>query len=165
MTVAVMKDVDYAWPVLFVAMSVVGFAAFAYVSTTRTLTALESVFLQGFSVTIGFIGTFLFGRRSARDAAREVIKPHARSAFRRLVSLYQSLHRMTAIVESRDPGAPEDCRVMLAQIQVIAVEQVSAADDALADWRDIVPEDVDELYEKLSSEEHQEASHARPDSR
>lgn len=33
---------------------------------------------------------------------------------------------------------------------MIAAEQISAADDALADWRDIVPQDVDELYERLS---------------
>lgn len=128
-----MKQIDYAWPVLLVALSIAGFGAFAYVATTRTLTALEGVFLQGFSVTIGFIGTFLFGRRSARDAASEVIKPHARSAFRRLLSLYQSLRRMATIVESTDLGTPENCRMTMAQIQVIAVEQISAADDALAD--------------------------------
>lgn len=159
-----MRYADYAWPVLFVGMSVVGFLAFAYFATTRTLTALESVFLQGYSVTIGFIGTFLFGRRSARDTARDMIKPHARSAFRRLLSLYQSLYRMAAIV-SRDPATTEDFRVVLAQIRVIADEQLRAADDALADWQDIVPEDLDELNKRLSSLQHEEASHARLDSR
>ena len=35
------------------------------------------------------------------------------------------------------------------KIEVIVIEQLATADDALEDWRDIVPEEVDELSRKL----------------
>ena len=52
----------------------------------------------------------------------------------------------TVIDGARDFRDLEDYKVGLAKLEVIAVEQISTADDALADWRDIVPEDVEELY-------------------
>ena len=35
----------------------------------------------------------------------------------------------------------------LAKLEVIVVEQLAVTDDALEDWRDIVPEDVEELLQ------------------
>ena len=146
-----MKNVEHISAALLVGLSLTGFSVFAYVATTRPLTDLESVFLQFFSVATGFLGTFMVGRLSAKSAAADVIKPHARSAFRRLLSLYGSLHRMaTIIAESGRPSQIEDYRETLAKLEVIAIEQISAADDALADWRDIVPEDVEELYKSAT---------------
>ena len=149
-----MKYMEYAAPGALVALSVAGFSTFAYVASTRALTDLESVFLQAFSVSAGFIGTFMAGRQSAGDAAKEVIKPHARSAFRRLISQYQSLHRMaTIITSSQDAGAMtiHDYQQVVARLGEIAIEQISTADNALSDWEDIVPEDVRELRQVLSS--------------
>ena len=147
-----MKYKEYALPGFLICMSVAGFVAFAYVATTRPLTDLESVFLQFFSVSMGFLGTFMAGRQSSRNAATEMIKPHARSAFRRLLSQYQSLHRMaTIIASSQSPGIPDRSKQVLAQLGEIAIAQISTADDALADWEDIVPEEVKELRQELSS--------------
>lgn len=73
---------------------------FSYTATKRTLPPLESVILQLFAVLTGLGGSFIFGRQSAREAAREIIKPHARSAFRRLLSLYHSLSRVAVTIES-----------------------------------------------------------------
>ena len=39
---------------------------------------------------------------------------------------------------------------MHAKLEGIVVEQLTTASDALEDWRDIVPEDVEELYQRLS---------------
>ena len=85
------------------------------------------------------------GRQSAREAAREIIKPHARSAFRRLLSLYQSLSRVATTIESSQSDESPEYPVIIAKIEAIVVEQLNTADDALEDWRDIVPEDVKEL--------------------
>ena len=147
----VMKYMEYAAPVLLIIMSVAGFSTFAYVATTRPLTDLESVFLQVFSASTGFIGTFMIGRQSAKNVATEIIKPHARSAFRRLLSLYQSLHRMATIIESSRRSKVADYNQVVARLDEIALAQISTADDALADWEDIVPEDVKELRQVLSS--------------
>ena len=148
----IMRYMEYAAPWLLIIMSVAGFSAFAYVATTRPLTDLESVFLQVVSASTGFLGTFMIGRQSARNAAAEVIKPHARSAFRRLISQYQSLHRMASIItSSQSLRMPEQYKEVLARLGEIAITQISTADDALADWEDIVPEDIKELRQALSS--------------
>ena len=147
-----MKYTEYAAPGLLIVMSVAGFVAFAYVATTRQLTDLESVFLQVLAVSTGFTGTFMVGRLSATNVAREIIKPHARSAFRRLLSQYESLHRMATIIDSsRGSNMPDQGQQVLARLGEIATSQISIADDALADWEDIVPEDVRELRQVLSS--------------
>ena len=147
-----MKYGEYAVPALLICMSVAGFSIFAYVATERPLTDLESVFLQVFSGLTGFLGTFLIGRQSARIAAAELIKPHARSAFRRLLSQYQSLHRMATIIDSyKSSKMPDRNKEVLARLEEIAITQISTADHALADWADIVPEDFEELRQELSS--------------
>ena len=76
-----MKYAEYVAPGLLIVTSVAGFAAFAYVATTRSLTDLEIVLLQVLAASTGFTGTFMVGRLSATNAAKEIIEPHARSAF------------------------------------------------------------------------------------
>ena len=144
----IMKDLGYRiGPVLLIVMSVAGFAAFACVATTRQLTELESVLLQFFIAAAGYIGTFMVGRQTAGRAAKDVIKPHARSAFRRLLSLYRSHQQMASVIENaRGSRTIDDYRLTLARLEGIVLGQISTADAAMEDWRDIVPEDVEELY-------------------
>ena len=120
-----------------------------YTTTTRTLSAVESILWQVFVLTAGLAGSFIFGRQSAREAAKEVIKPHARCAFRRLLSLFESLSRAADVIEfAQDSKSSENYQVILARLEEIVTAQLMTADDALEDWRDIVPEDVEELEEK-----------------
>lgn len=134
--------------------------AFSVIAGRRSLTGLEAVLLQAFSLFAGLIGSFLFGRQSAEGAARQMLKPHARSAFRRLLSLYQSLSRMARVIESarvdpqdwsgRNLGADRTLEVLRA----IVTEQISTADDALEDWRDLVPEDVAGIRQRAQTGLH-----------
>jgi hypothetical protein len=127
-----MKIFERVMPIVFIVASIGGAILFAYVATTRTLTNLESFLLQIFTWGTGLIGSFIFGRQSARDAARDMIKPHARSAFRRLFSLYQSLYRVAVIIDSsQNSESPEGHQVILAKLEVIVVEQLATEDDAL----------------------------------
>ena len=145
-----MKNHERLWPVLLILISLGVAIYFISVTTTRTLTGLESVLLQIFALATGLVGSFIFGRQSARKAAREIIKPHARSAFRRLLSLYQSLSQVAAVIESsKNCVSREDYRIILARLEASVGEQLATADDALEDWRDIVPEDVEELRQGL----------------
>jgi len=135
---------------VFVAIIVAGFAAF--IATQRTLTSLEGALLQAFALIAGLFGSFIFGRQSAKEAAREIIKPHARSAFRRLMSLYESLSRVgTEIENSLIAEANESRGIALARLEAIVIEQLATADDALEDWNDIVPEDVAELRRRFAA--------------
>ena len=48
-------------------------------------------------------------------------------------------------------STPENHRLTLPKLNALVIEQLATADDALEDWRDIVPEDVEELKQKLES--------------
>ena len=105
------------------------------------------------SLLAGVGGSFIFGQQSVRKAAKDIIKPHARSAFRRLLSLYHSLSRVAATIESSQTSSlPVENQVTLAKLEAIVVEQLASADDAIEEWKDIVPEDVEELDQRFSSD-------------
>lgn len=118
----------------------------------RPFTHLESFLWQLFGIALGAVGTFYSGRQSAAKAAREIVKPSALSAFRRLRSLYESISRVAYTIESsRNAESPEDYRVILAELEGIVFVQLLTANDALEDWKDIVPEDVEALQDSLSA--------------
>ncbi len=148
----IMKNLKYIVPVLIV-LGILTLLGLMYIAATRPVTDLESVLLQIISLSIGGGLSFFAGRQSAREAAREIIKPHARSAFRRLISLSLSLLRSAKVIKSsRSSESHEDYQVVLAKLEVIVTEQLATADDALEDWNDIVPEEVAELKQKLESD-------------
>lgn len=133
-----------------IATGIVAVAGLVYIAATRDLSGLENVLLQIISLAIGIGVSFYVGRQSAQTAAKELIKPHARSAFRRLVSLYRSLQRAATTIEAAQGlENADEHEVTLAKLEVIVSAQLATADDALEDWRDIVPEDVKEIHQKL----------------
>lgn len=146
-----MRNAEKVLPVLLVIASIVVAIIFVKVASERPLTQLESVFLQAFVLLAGLLGSFIFGRQSARKAAFEIIKPHARSAFRRLLSLYNSLSRLASTIDharSSNSNSMEE-KAVLDKLEAIVTEQIATADDALEDWGDIIPDDVNKLRKKL----------------
>lgn len=139
---------------LLVIASVIVAGGFVYVATTRNLTALENVLLQLFTMGLGLAGSYVIGRESARDMAKEMIRPHARSAFRRLTSLYRSLTRlMTAIQTARSDTRPAAAtNHVLDKLEGIVMEQIATADDALEDWKDIIPEEIEKLRIQMNAQ-------------
>lgn len=146
-----MAMMDKKAGIILVMVSVGIAIVFLVLATYRDLTAIENVLLQIFSLSIGLVGSYVLGRESTREAAKDLVKPHARSAFRRLLSLYRSLSRLAvAIQTARTTNSSEPVSVaVLDKLEGIVVEQIATADDALEDWRDIVPEDVEELRAQL----------------
>lgn len=142
-----MKNYKYIIPVSLILISIVILGLFNYVSTIRDLTYLELTISQILPLAVGLFGSYIFGQQSATKAGREIIKPYARSAFRRLLSLYMSISRVANIIAISKSS--EDPHVTLAKVEAIVTEQLATADDALEDWRDIVPEEVDELSSSL----------------
>ena len=84
-----MKNLNWILPGFLILISLGVSVLVVYTTTTRVLTAVESTIWQVFVLTVGLAGSFIFGRQSVTEAAKEIIKPHARKAFRRLVSLYR----------------------------------------------------------------------------
>ncbi len=135
--------------VVLIAASIAVAVIFVITALKETLTQLEIVFFQAITLFLGLLGSFVFGRQSAMQSARETIRPHARSAFRRLLSLFNSLSRLATAIENARSSKPMKDQPVLDKLEAIVTEQIATADDALEDWRDIVPEEVDEIREKF----------------
>ena len=116
------------------------------ISANRDLTNLENILFQIFISGVGLTGSYILGKWATEDVEREAIRPHARSAFRRLVSLYQSLSRIAHMVASSE--SDEENAKMLALREII-IREIRTADDALEDWADIVPEEVKRYREEI----------------
>lgn len=110
--------------IFLVALSIGVALVFAIVAKFRPLSGLETVLLQFFSLAIGLLGSYIFGRESVRNATRDVIKPHARSAFRRLLSLYGSLSRLALAIQAARPsnGSPFVEATILDKLEVMVTE-------------------------------------------
>lgn len=136
-------------PVLLVTTAIIIAIVAVLVSAFRQLSSLENTLLWIISLALSLVGSYYIGRQSATEAAREIIKPHARSAFRRLISLYESLSRVGAEIEASNGAQSKE--LTIAKLEAIVVEQLATADDALEDWRDIVPDEVSELRSRLTT--------------
>jgi hypothetical protein len=150
-------DGNWQGPIL-VAASVVLAAITVLVSTQPKPNAFAASLLQAITLVFGTYGAFILGKVATRSAAQEIIRPHARSAFRRVQNLYAALGRQRAAVANeivRLDGLRletntqyiefEHARASLAALEYMVIEQISTADDALEDWRDLVPEEVAEI--------------------
>jgi len=144
--------------IFLVVLSILVGSMFVFIASTRELTNLENALFQAIALFFGIFGSYILGKESTKSAAKELIKPYARSAFRRLISLYYGLSRLAQLIENtrRSESTEEMLISTLDKIEVMTVDQLSTADDALNDWRDIVPEDVEELYDKIKSNQKAE---------
>lgn len=136
-----MQSVERLAPPVLVFMSIGFLLLFGYNATRRPLTNMEAYVFQTFALLAGLGGSYFFGRRAT------ITGPHARSAFRRLASLYGSMGRVANIIAEEEP---EGDATKMKIIEAIVMEQVNTVDDALADWQDIVPESVEELRRELT---------------
>lgn len=137
-------------PLILVILSISLCFVFVHTSSLREFTSLENAFFQVFILILSLSGSFLLGKQSAKEAAREIIKPHARSALRRLMSLYASLSRAAQVL--KEPHNPTiDQLPVLIKLEIIVIELLSTADDSVEDWNDIVPEEVNKLRDKAKT--------------
>lgn len=143
-----MKSKWLRWDIALIILSVVFAIVMIVVASTRPLTSLEVVLLQVLTLGAGLSGSFWLGRSSAAEAARDVIRPHARSALRTILALRDSLFRLSSTIEDFK-SVGEDHRLDV--IQSIIHEQMPICGSAVEDWRDVVPEDVEEVIGQWTS--------------
>lgn len=87
-------------------------------------------------------------RRGARSSS------HTPDLHSGVLSLYRSISEVGRIIErSRNSESLDHYKVILAELKGIVFWQLVTADDALEDWKDIVPEEVQELDRKLSADD------------
>lgn len=109
------------------------------VESERPVTSTEEAAGELLALIGGIAGSFL--------ASRSTFRGHARSAFRRLLSMSAGLGDIarTAACET-----PEEHEQALARIGAIASVHYETALHALEDWSDLAPRQVAELRENLS---------------
>ena len=143
-----MKNFDKIAATVLIVIALAFMTLFGLTAIERPLTGMEAIVFQIISFFAAFWGSYVFGRESSINSAKELIKPHARSAFRRLIYLYLSIRRVMIIIESDND---ESLKVEI--IKAISIEQIATANDAMEDWQDIVPEEVDELRKGMEINE------------
>lgn len=133
-----------------IALAVLLAVATVYVGTRKVPNALAAALLQAITLVFTIVGAYYFATASARVAAEEMVRPHVRSAFRRVQNLYAGLGRLLREIDSQLDFHVGDDKAMLSLqlIKSIVIEQASTADDALEDWRDLVPDEIQQLEQQ-----------------
>ena len=144
-----MKGQDKILAGILIVFTLVMVGVILKTATERELSSQEAIFMQALSFLGALGSSYLFSRQGAEKLAREMFAPHARSAFRRIVALYRGVSHMVQIVDSEDDNRVKDDNSRLLAIRTIALEQIQTANDALEDWREIVPEAVEELEKDI----------------
>src|SRR5690606_16699044 len=95
-----------------------------------------------------------------------IVRPHARASFRRAVNLYKALHRqretLTVVHAGLSREARQDenggqvidlsaARWAIIGVQNLVIEQIGTATDALEDWKDLVPEEVEDFARQVET--------------
>lgn len=150
------------WGLVILAFAATGLIAYFVldVATSTHPNQTAAGLLQVMTLSIGLVASFVSGRFSAQRAATDVIRPHARSAFRRSLGIFNSFNRTITslddtdaqLAEQRDEDGRVDFRLVryaLRAIRLQVTEQVGIAGDAMEDWRDVVPEEIERVETRL----------------
>lgn len=143
------KIIPYILPISLIILSITFSVIIIFISVNRALTPLEGSLFQFVILGLSLAGSYYIGKLSSKKMAIEIIKPHARSSFRRLLSLYKSLSRVAILVQDAD----KTVETKLEKIDSIIIEQIATADDALEDWKDIIPDEVEDILNKIKKSE------------
>lgn len=150
----------------FIAIAVVLQIVTLIVGAQEPRPLLAWIALQSVTFGLGLLGSFIFGKSSAREAARDIVRPHARASFRRAVNLYKALHRqretLTVVHAGLSREARQDenggqvidlsaARWAIIGVQNLVIEQIGTATDALEDWKDLVPEEVEDFARQVET--------------
>jgi len=122
-------------------------------STTNGESALWTFIL----FVIGLAATFYFGRKSVSEAAADVVRPQARSAGRRIITLGKGIGLFRAAMREQHSAARHAATENGGNVPIASIElayatldlqveqQMLSVIDALEDWREFDPEIVNEL--------------------
>ena len=150
--------VEWGVIVLLAVITIVLSAILIIVAQSRPLTPLEGILLQVVILAAGVGASYMIGKNAAMEAARELIRPYARSAFRRVLSLYKSMYNLSVRIEVMQEEGYDS---RLDVIRAIVDEQIPTGRDALEDWRDIIPGDVDEMLQRYGEDDNSGETYSR----
>ncbi len=130
-------------------------------------TKLSAALLQVMTLLFGVFTAHVYSNVAADQAARDVIRPHARASIRRSVHLYRAMERHAVALQehlrelsvssSTDDHGNQTVNLEAVKWSIVGLdrlvrEHLATAKDALEDWRDIVPEEVEKIYQSADAE-------------
>jgi hypothetical protein len=150
------------WGIGLLIVSVVLAGLTVYLGALKHPNTLAAAILQAVTIVFSTGGAFVFARASVQSAAQEMIRGQARSPFRRVRSIYRELGsvlealdqqsaRFLSLRQGDNPSTLDYEYVDLAMqmLRHLITVQANTADDALADWRDLVPDEVQQIEEEV----------------
>ncbi|WP_125679511.1 hypothetical protein [Amycolatopsis sp. WAC 04182] len=148
---------------------ILGFFALALITLVlATLTVVVGVqeppnklaasIMQGMTLLFGVLTAHVYGLLSAKNAAKEMVRLHARKSIRRIVNLQQALFRhdqkhssyldelQEALVDDEAGKSYVDftqVKWAIGTLQQLTQELQATCRDSLEDWKDIAPEELE----------------------
>lgn len=154
--------------ILYAVAGVLAVASFA-VPIWGSEDHLAAGLLQSATLFFTVWASVLLGKEAFASTSGKSIPPQARSAFRRVKNLYAALGRQRDAIDAemarldglRDASQPdlvdfEHARMGLITLKYLVVEQINTADDAMTDWREIVPDEVALIDEEVERQEDED---------
>jgi hypothetical protein len=122
------------------------------VTSREDATNLENGLLQFIFLGAGVGFSFYTARKSAQAAAVEVLRPHGAKSVRRLLTLAAGIQNYSVVIDKEramlvDLAQQGQVPVNYASHSLDVVQahidgELRTVSDALEDWRDVVPEEV-----------------------
>ena len=127
---------------------------FVWIASLRELTDFENILFQAITFFLSIIGALGIGNEASKKNAEVLIKQSARPAFRRSLGLYQGISQIANLIAkySEPNSHDEEKPRVIGNIEVLIEDLIRSAGYSLEDWRDIIPEDVEELEKNLRKE-------------
>ena len=147
------KTVWHKSSAILILTIVVVIALIAIGSSVQTTTAFTGILLDILLLIVSISASWFFAQSSAKQAAKDTFAPIARSAFRRLRSTQRGLYQASERI-SKERAASADLRTRTGEqtdnetlnvIGAIITQQLYAIGDAMEDWADIVPDELEGL--------------------
>ena len=140
----------YAIIVILLLVCTVLVVLFIDASTKRPLTTLESALFQVVILGTGVTASYFISQRSTKVAAEQLIKTScAPLLFDVCTILYSSLFYMKRIIRYHKESRAKPPDQIIEIVEVIIDQQVNTVVDSMDDWRDIIPEDVADIEQRL----------------
>jgi hypothetical protein len=155
------------WAVRVLALGfMAGLLALTVAVTSRDdATNMETALWTFILFAVGAGISYYFGQRSIKEGADELVRPQARAAARRLVTLGRGLQSLGALINLSRVAARRSAEDHSGSVPMSHVDfaydalliqldaQAQTVIDALEDWREFEPEIVNELETRQDNDE------------
>ena len=137
------------WELVLVAISIIVALTFAGImvgiAASRPLSPLEAVLFQIIALGVGLVGGLFGSYKFGQSVAAN--RQYARSALRSVLVLFRSLQRLYEAIERLKLGSSSN--EQFEQLQLHIENQMDIVRSVINDWRDLIPEEFEDVGENL----------------